>query len=351
MKRNVKSYHLESTQILQQHLAEQYSVHKLADNLDNHKYWQSDIESAEPVGVTQRPPVSSAKGFFFSERENIFSFDGQCFRETLPTPEPFVLFGIHSCDLTAIAYQDQFFAEDPYYQARRQQALLVGVDCITPCENGFCPSVHAGPGVDTAFADLILHRTDNNRWLLLAASEKGEQAITGLPLESATEPDAQLRQQRIEQCKEQFSDDSHIQGAINLLLAQKVPQQFWNGVGVQCLTCSGCTSLCPTCSCYGNRELTDGTTATQQRFWDSCLYESFQREASQHNPGKLAGDRVKRFWTHKFNPQTREEFNRHGCVGCGRCEQTCPGVIGAHTIMKRMTDYVEKNVEPDTQLR
>ena len=67
-----------------------------------------------------------------------------------------VLFGVKACDLTAIAYQDKHFADDPYYQDRRKKTLLVGIDCSTPCENGFCRSVDAGPQVKDEIADLIL---------------------------------------------------------------------------------------------------------------------------------------------------------------------------------------------------
>jgi len=87
--------------------------------------------------------------------------------------------------------------------------------------------------------------------------------------------------------------------------------------------------------------LPDDQGFNQQRFWDSCLYEAFQREASQHNPSKQAGSRLRRFWTHKFSQSTLNTFGRYGCVGCGRCDMTCPGVIGAHAIMKRMVSYGE----------
>ncbi|MEI8597112.1 hypothetical protein P4S64_03760 [Vibrio sp. M60_M31a] len=62
-----------------------------------------------------------------------------------------------SCDLVAIRYQDEFFEQDPYYQARRKQALLVGVDCTHPCKHGFCPTVNAGPSVRDETADLVIH--------------------------------------------------------------------------------------------------------------------------------------------------------------------------------------------------
>ena len=337
----MQTYRLETTQKLQQHLASNFQIYQLIDDIEGNAHWTIADTEQQPRS-TQRPPLSSAKGLFFTERENVFFFDGSCFHETLPTPVPFVLFGVHSCDLTAIAYQDQFFANDPYYQARRQQALLIGIDCITPCENGFCHVVDAGPGVSKHCADLILHQHPAGYYLLLVSSDKGAEALKGLELKTASSVLVLDRQRQLDHCKEQFDDQQYISDGIEQLLTQDIADDFWQQVGLQCLACSGCTNLCPTCSCYATRELqAENHDITQQRFWDSCLYEGFQREASQHNPSLQAGARVRRFWTHKFSPAIEQQFGRHGCVGCGRCEVTCPGVIGAHSMMKRIVAYQE----------
>jgi len=277
--------------------------------------------------------------FFFAERENVFSFDGEVFRETIPEVEPFVVFGVHSCDLTGIAYQDKFFKEDPYYQARRKKALLVGIDCSSPCKQGFCIAVDAGPAVKTECADLILHLTDAGEWLLLVCTNTGRQAVEGMSLLSAKESDQELRSKQIGRCESEFGDLAYMNEGIRRLVDDSVPSLFWNEVGVQCLSCSGCTNLCPTCTCYGTRYLSSEYGSYQQRFWDSCLYEAFQREASQHNPTEQAGARLHRFWSHKFSRDTVNQFGRYGCVGCGRCEITCPGVIGAHSIMQRILSF------------
>ena len=63
------------------------------------------------------------------------------------------------------------------------------------------------------------------------------------------------------------------------------------------------------------------------------MYEGFQKEASGNNPAEAAGQRVARFWYHKFSEDFVKDFGRYGCVGCGRCDQVCPGVIGAKSIM------------------
>ncbi len=349
----IKGYLIEDIRILQHHLARSYQFYQVVREQNDQCYWKQITEEETPPLLADKP-ISSPKDFFFAERENLLIFDGHCFRETVPKPEPFVLFGVQSCDLAAIRYQDQFFQEDPYYQARRQQCLLVGLDCIHPCSAGFCPTVDAGPGVKTDTTDLILHPLDEDTWFMLATTDKGRNAVRGLGLGLGLEPgpttehshqyDHQFkhymarREARLQRCESEFGSDIHIQTGIKKLNSTAISDEFWQTIGIQCLACSGCTSLCPTCSCYSTRSIETADKITQQRFWDSCLYEGFQREASFHNPSAEAGTRVQRFWYHKFSDDFLPEFGRYGCVGCGRCEETCPGVIGVHSVMKRITD-------------
>ena len=100
-----------------------------------------------------------------------------------------------------------------------------------------------------------------------------------------------------------------------------------------CFACTGCTSLCPTCSCFTCVDESHDGRAERVREWDSCLLEGFQREASGHSPSPLPGDRVRRFWTHKLERAFAERLGRLGCVGCGRCDVTCPGSIGALRVL------------------
>ncbi|KKC99735.1 4Fe-4S dicluster domain-containing protein [Photobacterium halotolerans] len=338
----MQQYVLHSLQQLQAHLSQSRQLYQVVDNHGD-AYWQHQAQPPFPV-LSQQRPLSSAKSFFFAEQETLYVFDGQFFRETIPKPEPFVLFGVQSCDLMAIHYQDIFFEQDPYYQARRQQALLVGVDCVHPCQNGFCNLVDAGPGVRDNTADLILHPLDDDRWLLIVVTEPGRAALQGLALTPATGHAQNLRSDNLTQCEHEFDDHSYILEGIEKLNRDQAPDAFWQQLAIQCIACSGCTTLCPTCSCYGTQNqavLQDApdkppSQARQVRFWDSCLYEGFQREASLHHPAEQAGERVKRFWYHKFSDDFLPEFGRYGCVGCGRCEQTCPGVIGVHSVMKRI---------------
>jgi len=348
------SYLLQNLAVLRNHLAESYSLVQIQKDNDGEEMWTEQLgESNVPLFGHKHLPLASPKGFLFAEKEALYKFDGETFETILPQVVPKVLFGVQACDLTAIAYQDKFFEFDPYYQKRREHILLVGIDCESPCSNGFCAQVDAGPHVNSSTADLVLSRlklegaNQLSEWLLIAETEKGLNSIKALALEKADEEHLRLRNKLLEKVKSEFIDYSYINNAIEYLNNNSIPIKLWEELSVRCLSCSGCTNLCPTCSCYSTYEIVnkkpEKTISNSKvlktetlRVWDSCLFQGFQREASGHNPAQKAAQRVERFWFHKFSDEFLPEFKRYGCVGCGRCEQTCPGTIGVHSVMKRI---------------
>ena len=117
----------------------------------------------------------------------------------------------------------------------------------------------------------------------------------------------------------------------------EVHDDEWQALGPACLACTGCTSVCPTCSCFAVvDEASTPDAGSRVRVWDSCLLEGFQREASGHHPAPRPGDRVRRFWYHKLSSDFVPACRRIGCVGCGRCDVTCPGSIGALSVLRRL---------------
>lgn len=336
----MKALLLDTPERLRQHLRTQGEVFEPRRDQAGNASYQAASDEPLPLQSALPLPQFSPKQFLFAERETLFTFDGKRFTPAVPHVVPRALFGVRACDLTAIAYQDHFFREDPQYLERRKHTLLVGIDCLQPCQRGFCPTVDAGPFVREGTADLVLHPTGDAEapWLLLVLTATGEEAMRGLDLAPAAQRDIAARASLQPDVVALFPDASHIVEGVRRLNAGEVTSTQWDTLGVQCLACSGCTHLCPTCSCFATYDRPTPQGFERNRCWDSCLYEGFQKEASGHHPQPTAGQRVFRYWYHKFSDDFVPEFGRYGCVGCGRCEQTCPGSIGVHSIMKRIAE-------------
>jgi len=291
------------------------------------------VRLLEPVDLPERAlrPLFSPKQAFFAEREPLFRFERGRFVETLPEVSAQALFGVAPCDLAAIAYQDRFFDQDRYYRRRRTATLLVGVDCTHACVGGFCHVMDTGPSARAHTADLVLRR-DGSSWLLLVETEAGAAAIEGLALhaDGGVDVDATRRAGDARVCSE-LAAPAPLHAGLSRVRARSVRAEQWDALGLQCVACTGCTTVCPTCSCFAPRELPG---SARERVWDSCLLAGFAREASGHHPAPSPGQRVQRFFDHKLAREYASPEGIAGCVGCGRCDVVCPGSIGMRSVLK-----------------
>ncbi|MBT8768464.1 4Fe-4S dicluster domain-containing protein [Metapseudomonas boanensis] len=335
----MRAYSLERPELLRDHLARKSQVFELRASGPGVYAWQQVCDQdSHPFAPPVDPPGCSAKSFFFPERELLFRFDGGAFYSELPAVRPQVLFGLPACDLQAIAYQDRFFAADPYYQARREATLLVGVDCLHSCGHGSCSLFGCGPQAQAGTADLVLVPQQGMATsCLLVTSLAGARALCGLELETMESDwphERALAGERV--MYEQRNTDAIIEG-IAAINAGWVKQSTWDELGQRCLNCTGCTSVCPTCSCFTAVDIPAASSGIGHlREWASCLDENFQREAGGRNPSASAGQRVQRFWFHKLGEAFRARMGGYGCVGCGRCDRHCPDGMGLMGVMHRL---------------
>ena len=65
--------------------------------------WRA-VTGQEPFAWDAPRALTGAKRFFLPPRESLLCWRADGVDEVVPTPEPFVLFGLHACDLAAIAF-------------------------------------------------------------------------------------------------------------------------------------------------------------------------------------------------------------------------------------------------------
>jgi ferredoxin len=275
-----------------------------------------------------RNTVVPPKASFLPPMEEMFRFrkDQESYSIELPPSDEHkqLIFGIRPCDARAMAILDMTFEEayqDPYYLAKRKNAVLVGLGCTNPCESCFCTSLDISPA-ESIDVDLMV--TDiGDEFLIEEVSDRGKELIaetSGLK-ETAKDDEAKAKQAK-ETSYNRVTRKINAEGIKDKLLASFDDEGYWEKVAAKCISCGICTLLCPTCYCFDiNDELVRGE-GTRFRSWDSCGF-SLYTKMPMENPRGEKWRRVRQKVCHKyeFYPMT---FNVIACTGCGRCIRLCP---------------------------
>jgi sulfhydrogenase subunit beta (sulfur reductase) len=242
---------------------------------------------------------------------------------------PYAFIGVRACELHAIAIQDRVFLggahRDRHYDARREDAFFVALNCSSAGGTCFCVSMKTGPKVESGY-DLVLTELiarEAPEFLVASGSAKGREVLGGLPRRAADAADRKAADAVVAATadsmgREMRSDD------VRELLLRNLEHPRWQDVAERCLTCGNCTMVCPTCFCTSVEDTSDlgGTEYSRTRRWDSC----FTMDFSYIHGGSVRASPVSRYrqWmTHKL-ATWHDQFGTAGCVGCGRCITWCP---------------------------
>lgn len=239
------------------------------------------------------------------------------------------LIGVRPCEVASFKVLDRVLFggqfRDPQYQARRDRAFVVAVNCSHPGGTCFCASMNTGPsasdGFDLALTEILDER--GHRFLIEAGSDAGAEILRPLGLPEAARHDVTAAAKVTEHAAKHMGRYLDTSGLKDLLY-RNVQSAWWDDVALRCLSCGNCTMVCPTCFCGTINDLTNlpGDETERIRRWDSC----FSLEFSYIHGGSVRQSGMSRYrqWlTHKLAAWV-DQFGSFGCVGCGRCITWCP---------------------------
>jgi NAD(P)H-flavin reductase/Pyruvate/2-oxoacid:ferredoxin oxidoreductase delta subunit len=243
--------------------------------------------------------------------------------------QPIALVGVRACDIAAMHSHDRVWTGGPFieprYRRRREQTLVIAIDCLVSGELCFCVATDTGPEVREDY-DLCLSELDADTLLLRVGSERGRTFADALALESATGEDRTRRGQGLAESRAgMLARNAGLDfAAVPELLFANLDHPRWDDVAARCLACANCTLVCPTCFCHRVEEhaVVGEDAGERVRVWDSCFTSGHARiHGAQFRPDTRS--RYRQWMTHKLAGWV-SQFGMNGCVGCGRCISWCP---------------------------
>lgn len=249
--------------------------------------------------------------------------------EIKENPSLMAFIGVRPCELAAIGILDKIMLEGPYqdlsYKHKRENLLIVAVNCTRPSGTCFCASMNTGPRAESGFDLALTEILENNLhyYIVETGSKKGEELLKELPVRETSTA-------RMDKARNLLSEAAGKMGRsldtdnIKDVLTRNFENPRWDLVAERCLGCGNCTLVCPTCFCTNIKDTTDldGKTAYRHQEWDSC----FTLDHSYISGGSLRTStkaRYRQWLTHKL-ANWIDQFGMSGCVGCGRCITWCP---------------------------
>ena len=299
--------------------------------------------SAEDITLGGARAVEPLKTFLLPPREDLGEYFAE---EGAPEAKPLALVGLTGCDLRALRVLDEVFLggdfKDPYYEKRRQNLLVVSMDCAAPFDVCFCTFFGQAPypedGYDLNLSPLAggeggyVVETGSGKGEELLAKQAGLAAATG---EQISQRDAQ-RKAVTEQIARQ-AKDAGLESADGITekyrISREKDAEFWYTHSNKCVECGACNFICPTCHCFLLVDVEERGKFKRFKNWDSCLYTAFARVAGGANPRGHRVQRLQNRFEKKFDflPETIKLW---GCTGCGRCSEACAGGIDVREVLK-----------------
>jgi sulfhydrogenase subunit beta (sulfur reductase) len=291
-----------------------------------------DYEIINPANIkrityNRAKPVTSLKSFFLPVKENVTSGELSEKRR--------IIIGVPNCDICGLKLLDEIYLDkdfnDIYYRERRENTLLISVDCFEKQEHCHCKTYDVSPWAESD-ADLAAIQI-GNQIVLRVISEKGTEFVNQLSLVEVLNDESvisEIEKKHILAESLLLSDNKDLpdykkSGG----LLKEAGMALWRKYSSHCVSCGACATICPTCSCF---LLIDKPGFEKIKQMDACQYPGFERVAGGEDAlYELAGRFRNRYMCkYVWKP---EKFSSPACTGCGRCIEACIGKISKNELL------------------
>ena len=288
--------------------------------------------------------VISPRAFLLPQTEPLFEIRSakNCELKPIEDKKKRIFYGVRPCDIKAIGLMKKFFiegVEDTFYKQKLEHSIFISLACGKRCfAKSFCHLMDAGPIAKDGF-DLQLIPISRG-YLVEVGSKKGNGIVNkNKKLFSKVSPQDK---KEIKEMLKNFAEKVRkidFKKLAKIIQEDKIKQEIWDDIGLRCVVCSGCITLCPTCSCFSINDRLNSDKGIRFRYCDGCVYAGFSRMAGGNTPFPQHKDHIRRFFEHKLNVDV-ERYGTPSCVGCSRCIETCPGNISIRKFIDKAADSV-----------
>jgi NAD-dependent dihydropyrimidine dehydrogenase PreA subunit len=293
------------------------------------------IKNFEEIDLNFINTIFPPKKYFLPHLENIFDYKGNRTRVSYDET-PRIIFGIRPCDVNCLSRYDKVFLNeeflDPYYFKRKENTLILSLNCSQAGENCFCTSLGTDK-LNQGMFDLLFTEEEGENYLVEVGSKKGAKLINkNKKLFSPTDEKPKIKLT----CKKKITEEN-----LNKLNDPKnFNSKVWEEYAEKCLSCCSCTITCPTCTCFGLRDIInlDLESGSRKREWQSCQLKVFTKVAGEYVFREERHKRLKHRIYHQLN-YFKKKYGKNGknlCVGCGRCIENCPTNIDMTEILQKL---------------
>lgn len=275
------------------------------------------------------------KKYFFPQQETVLEFElsKNLKVEPVATEKSMCIIGVHPFDIRGLLLCDAVYGgkyPDPNYFLKRNNTVIIGVDCLSPNPKAFAASMGTAT-TDDGF-DLMLTDIGNDEYYMTVGTTRGNNLLNKYArTRDAVATDEEKRDRVRREAQQKYKVSLKMKPEdIPQLLDISWESKIFSDRAANCFSCGSCVMVCPTCVCFDVQDDVTLNLASGERYrrWDSCMLPEFAKVASGENFREHKEQRFR----HRMYRKGKYLFERYrylGCVGCGRCALACLAEIAS----------------------